>query len=1001
MKIFQYIIIGAVCVYSIKLFGQTACSETINTTTTDWRVSGTSNTWDWTQKGSVHPVYLMNNLNIPSTYIAMPYFHVNVNGTGTPDGYQNVSNYLFRGQEKEQQDINPEDGWELLLKDFGTPNTSPNDNTGIGRSSPYFILYNRYNGKMKIFVAVFGYRTQQSAIVRIGFSDDYANLNSKNANNQAGRALFSHSEPIAKPIIEFKPSLEYKQVNQIQQYPLFSNTNYQWMVAELLTSYDPCTCENPSNQIGKKSILQMQVVTLSTADIKANIDGKITQQNLVSGNNVSQPNDGFMSFFDAASNAGQKGYENWSSAKGTADKVIDFGSRALQKELVRAWYKKDNISYSSDDPILNKLAKDGLKQFFASPDSFKIMMGVKTPNDVKFGKFLNTIKGVTSALPYVGAAIGVLDLLVNGGEKQIETPKMGPVTFDVSLKLSGSITEQNPIAFPEFFTPGSPIPSNTGSYLNPIYNNVLGVFNVLELPDLEFAELMPNVSNFTLDQLNLGLNNCEQEYIEDDDLEGARNIKLREYRPKSNLKYVLNPAAKLDVESIEAAIVLEYKNDEKLFIERPDKIGEAFAIPYHSLMPVTQPFLDTNWCWWIPDTANTIWSGMQASNFQTAWNLGLVPKKWYCDTNQTGLERRITSILNSQGLELDYVSKTFPYDTATKIRFRTKYVPITCFKELNFMLLGVNNFGKAYVKLYIKLKRKDFPNSEPVTMVLTYDYSTKLASATVLNGVSGSYSTSVSANNLSWKERCCFKCGPSLTFSSPVFKDFQYATNFKLNSIPFGSHWYTPQISLYTGQQFFTAKESLTIPANSVIPPNSIIKAAGIITIEKNVTIGTGSQIVSGVHIITKSPNIFWPQVVLRTEPINEILFNCTDYNYQNLHHTAAEINQFCRSSSTYNNKAFATSINPIIDSTIITSMDFNIAPNPNQGEFKVICTKKLPENGEIAIYDIQGRQVYQAMVESGLSEFTIQTSHLIPGIYIFRLTSSKIEYTSKVLIQH
>ena len=37
MKILQYIIIGAVCVYSIKLFGQPACSETINTTTTDWR----------------------------------------------------------------------------------------------------------------------------------------------------------------------------------------------------------------------------------------------------------------------------------------------------------------------------------------------------------------------------------------------------------------------------------------------------------------------------------------------------------------------------------------------------------------------------------------------------------------------------------------------------------------------------------------------------------------------------------------------------------------------------------------------------------------------------------------------------------------------------------------------------------------------------------------------------------------------------------------------------
>jgi len=121
MKILKHILSAVVCIYSWNSFGQTACSETLNTTTTDWRVSGTNNTWNWTQKGSVYPVYLSNNLDNPSAMIAMPYFHVNIGGTGTPDGYQNVSNYLFRGQDKEQQDINPEDGWELLLKDFGTP----------------------------------------------------------------------------------------------------------------------------------------------------------------------------------------------------------------------------------------------------------------------------------------------------------------------------------------------------------------------------------------------------------------------------------------------------------------------------------------------------------------------------------------------------------------------------------------------------------------------------------------------------------------------------------------------------------------------------------------------------------------------------------------------------------------------------------------------------------------------------------------------------------------
>jgi len=1001
MKIFQNSIICTLLFFNANAFGQQACSETLNTTTTDWRVTGTNNVWNWTQKGAVYPVYLYNNLDNATAMIAMPYFHVNVGGTGTPDGYQNVSNYLFRGQNKEQQDINPEDGWELLLKDFGTPNTSPGNNTGVGRTSPYFILYNRVNGKMKIFVAVFGSRTQQSGIVRIGFSDNNSTQNVKNGNSEAARALFSHGEPIAKTIIEFKSTLEYKQLNQIQQYPTFGNTNYQWFVAELLTSYDPCTCENPQSEIGKKSILQMQVVVLSTASINATIDGSITQQSIASGSNVNQQNDGFLSFFNAASKAGLKGYEDWNKAKNTADKIVNYGSRALQKELVRAWYKKDNIAYASDDPILNNLAKDGLKKFFASPDSFKIMMGVKTPKDAKFGKFLNSINGVASALPYVGAAIGVLDLLVNGGEKQAETPKMGPVTYDVSLKLTGSITEYNNISDVQFFTPGSPIPSNTGDYLTPIYNNVLGVFNVLDLPQLEYAELTPSISNFTLDQLNLNLNQCEKEYIEDDNFDGALDVKLREYRPKSNIKYVLNPAANLNVESIEAAIVLEYNNSNNLYINRPDKIGETFAIPYHDLMSTTQSFLDTNWCWWLPDTAGTIWSGMDPTLFQTLWNQGLVPKKKYCDTNQTGLERRITSVLNSQGLELEYVSKAFPYDTGTIIRFRTKYVPITCFKELNFMLLGSNNYGKAFVKFYIKLKRNNLPNSEPVIMILTYDYTSKLIDAEILNNISGSYFTSVSAKHTSWKERCCFKCGPNLTFTSPVFKDFKYATNFNLSNIPFGSQWYTPQKATYSSQQFYTAKESLIIPENSIIPNNSIIKAAGIITIEKNVTIGTGSKIISGIKINVQAPNTFWPQVELKIEPINEILFNCTNYNYESMHNTVGEINQFCSSSAPYLAKVYTNSVQQKEDSVIVTEMDFRIYPNPNYGEFNLVCSRKLAENGEITLYDIEGRQIFQILAESGKTIYKINATNLPQGIYILRLVAGKTLYTNKVIIQN
>jgi len=145
------------------------------------------------------------------------------------------------GNSKQYQDINPEDGWELLLKDFGSPNPPGQSTGGTGRNNPFFILYNKYNGKMKVYVAMMGIHSKQATFVRMGF--DKADPGTTKSNtNQASRALFSPAEPIQKTVLEFKPVLEYKQMNQVLAFQ--SANDYQWMVCELTTSYDPCTCES-------------------------------------------------------------------------------------------------------------------------------------------------------------------------------------------------------------------------------------------------------------------------------------------------------------------------------------------------------------------------------------------------------------------------------------------------------------------------------------------------------------------------------------------------------------------------------------------------------------------------------------------------------------------------------------------------------------------------------------------------------------------------------------
>src|SRR5690606_7936526 len=206
------------------------------------------------------------------------------------DGFHNVESYQFNGNSKDHQDINPEDGWELLLKDFGTSNQPGQTKGGKGRNNPYFILYNKFTGKMKVYVAMMGIHSKQATFVRIGFDNDYANVNKKGATSEASRALFSTAESVQKTVIEFKPLLEFKQMNQVLAFQ--STLDYQWAVCELTTSYDPCTCENAPEHLNDISTLTMQLVNVGTVNIQATIDGKAIPENVASGSNASSTTDG-------------------------------------------------------------------------------------------------------------------------------------------------------------------------------------------------------------------------------------------------------------------------------------------------------------------------------------------------------------------------------------------------------------------------------------------------------------------------------------------------------------------------------------------------------------------------------------------------------------------------------------------------------------------------------------------------------------------------------------
>jgi hypothetical protein len=651
-----------------------------------------------------------------------------------------------------------------------------------------------------------------------------------------------------------------------------------------------------------------------------------------------------------------------------------------------------------------KLVKD-LMQW---PDSVKTVFGVPKPGDSNGEKLLTVIKVIASKIPYVGAAIGVLDFLSNGGDELASPSQVGPVTFNVNLQLDGNITENSAPLTTDFYTPGSPAQSKT--QFKPTYNNILGVFNVLELPEMEYAEIIPrNITNTSYDILKNYSNNmfeedndCEKGYRDFHGLDGAANVKFRQYRPKSNLKYVLNPASNLEVESIEASFVLEYDKSQNLFIQRPDEFSSSVAFPFHEI--ASTPEENNKLYHWGVQTNSGFYIGSQLISYDLNGRQVNLTKVFDTTNMKTSTFHRYESIRNSSNLDLEFVSAKYPIDDSTFIRFRTNYVPITCFQEANFILLGTSKLPKLYCKVYVRLKRKDKLASDPVTMIITFDMSSKLLNAELNTNYIGQYDCAVRGNSYQRKLNCCYKCGIKFNFRSAEIWDYNYIGNFKIVNVPFSPTLYSPLHSIYNGEQNLSVRGTLIIPDNSIIQNNSTLKAAGKITIGSNVTFGNNIKIISGTKILAKKPPLrITSGVKLLIAPLTDIWFNCTNGNYTSLQMSESEISSFCKSKNQYIEKVYLST--PIegkkdTSSKSLKVNDIIIVPNPTTGLITIVLGKIQESQFDVSVLDISGRLILSKQFNIGINEnFDLDLSQYPEGIYFIITKHTNGSFTQKIIL--
>ena len=485
-----YLLMAACC---LLLLQKANAQCTIRTITTKWNATNTSNTWDWTTQ-FYNDVYIKNR---SYTTIASPFF--NPNST-----FQNP-NLIFL-QNASIKDMDPDDGWELLVKDFGTNVNVPS--TAV--TNPFFALYNRYLGIIRTFFMVVDPLSGQNNRATMSLMFEGGNPHNETA-------LLANANPVIRALDQFEKNVIVRMPNK------YSNEYDYWLFADFPVSYDPCTCLFQS-----QITFTVQLIQTTNASLTAKLSGGLTGtvKEIIKASPDGVQTGGFsnsaLNWVNGVVKSANDGYKSWTSFK-------DAGLSAMNFLVSKSAYEKQTTSLE-----------------------------------------LTQLTSFIKNIPYVGGVLGVFDFLTGGGKKAATSA--GPLAMQANLKLDvtgtidGKLELSTVRGYRTINTPGSQT-GGSGSG-TPTYDNVLGVFALLETPKIEYLEYSraPNQSaGYTMSNPSYDPNcvetpddpyACYNNYPYVSSQIGMYDTKIRQYKLAAPIKYAINPAAKMDLIDIKAALVI-------------------------------------------------------------------------------------------------------------------------------------------------------------------------------------------------------------------------------------------------------------------------------------------------------------------------------------------------------------------------------------------------------------------------------------------------------------
>ncbi|MFT4666943.1 MAG: hypothetical protein ACI8YQ_002277 [Polaribacter sp.] len=382
------------------------------------------------------------------------------------------------------KDFLSEDGWELVSKKFGSSGASAN-----GVTIPSFVLYNRYEAQLSAFFYI-----PESLVAANGFNKAKIILKFISTDPNKQSSLLAPAQTPIKALDNFEKNLTMVAPN------FYDNGGDYWLHATFPVYYDPCTCDHFTRIIIDPELLDVQDIELK-----------------MTGGGIIKP----------IVSSGTPQNNSFSSTINDINKVITSGTKIAKNLEGFRTFAQDVTS------VFN--AVDIATSSQPLTEAGKIAHSEKLNSAFKFPEWTKTI-------PKVGIFIGIAEYFAGGG-KSTASPKPSSFEADFNFTISGNKTTTNPFQGINIFVPGSDWINNATTF-PPIYDNTLGVFSLLETPQI----------NFEIEEREFNIPDPDDQNQTTQDAPFAIH-----YQMQNSLKYAINPASGLNQVpvDIKAALVFE------------------------------------------------------------------------------------------------------------------------------------------------------------------------------------------------------------------------------------------------------------------------------------------------------------------------------------------------------------------------------------------------------------------------------------------------------------